>query len=69
MELRKKGETIMVFDNQNFFLFHMDTDVATVFCYHRSRPFTQWVRALRGAEHTLFSAWLRYNFLGDSVCK
>jgi len=23
---------------------------------------TQWVRALRGAEHALFSAWLRYNF-------
>jgi len=25
----------MVFDNQNIFLFHMDTDVTTVFCYHR----------------------------------
>ena len=38
MELQKITETIVVCDNQNIVLFHMDTTVATVFCYHSSLP-------------------------------
>jgi len=52
MGLLKKRETIVVCDNLNIFLFHMDTAVATVFCYHSLlNVFVRIINEMEGSEY------------------